>query len=308
MKTFISFVPHGINENLFFPIHSDHDKYQELLDFRSKLFQGKEYDFVLLFNSRNIRRKSIPDTLLAFKTFLDQLTSERAQKCCIVLHTQPVDDNGTDLYAVRDMLFGDNAEHHVIFDQGVVDSNYMNLLYNSADGVILLSSNEGWGLSLTEALMAGKPIIGTVTGGIQDQFRFQDDDGKWIDFDEKFSSNHLAKYVDCGDWAYPVFPSSISLQGSPLTPFIADDRSDFRQVAEVIGYLYATSPEKRKERGLKGREWVLSQESGMSAANMCKNITRSVDYLFENWEPREAYEIIKVQPRKKKHVKYPISL
>ena len=35
----------------------------------------------------------------------------------------------------------------------------MNLLYNSTDCQILLTSNEGWGLSLTEAILVGNPII-----------------------------------------------------------------------------------------------------------------------------------------------------
>ncbi len=35
----------------------------------------------------------------------------------------------------------------------------MNLLYNATDGCALISSNEGWGLSLTEAMICGKPII-----------------------------------------------------------------------------------------------------------------------------------------------------
>jgi hypothetical protein len=53
----------------------------------------------------------------------------------------------------------------------------MNLLYNATDGCALISSNEGWGLSLTDAMMCGKPIIATVTGGMQDQMRFEDEDG-----------------------------------------------------------------------------------------------------------------------------------
>ena len=49
----------------------------------------------------------------------------------------------------------------------------MNLiLYNSTDVQIQLTSNEGWGLSLTEAMLAGNPIIANVTGGMQDQMRF----------------------------------------------------------------------------------------------------------------------------------------
>ena len=50
----------------------------------------------------------------------------------------------------------------------------MSLLYNCADVTILLSSAEGWGLSLTESLLTGTPIIANVTGGMQDQMRFKD--------------------------------------------------------------------------------------------------------------------------------------
>ena len=35
----------------------------------------------------------------------------------------------------------------------------MNLLYNSADGVIQLSNAEGWGLSLTEAMLTGEHLL-----------------------------------------------------------------------------------------------------------------------------------------------------
>lgn len=307
MKTFISYVPHGISQTEFYPIDELHPQYQDLYEYRSKLLKGKEYDFVLLFNSRNIQRKAIPNTLLAFKTFIDTLPQEQAKKCCIVLHTQPVDNNGTDLYAVREMLFGETAEHHVIFSDQRVDTNKMNLLYNSADGVILLSSNEGWGLSVTEALMAGKPIIINVTGGMQDQARFEDEEGNWLEMNEKFSTNHLGRYKTCGKWAFPVFPSNISIQGSPQTPYITDNRCSYYDAYLAIRKLYECSPEERKERGLAGREWVTSDESQMSADNMCKNIVKSIDTAFAKWEPREPYEVIKVKPRKKKHVQFPIS-
>ena len=62
--------------------------------------------------------------------------------------------------------------------------------------------------------MCGKPIIATVTGGMQDQMRFEDVNGKWIDFTPEFGSNHRGRYKKHGKWAYPVFPSNISLLGS----------------------------------------------------------------------------------------------
>lgn len=307
MKSYISYVPHGINENNFYPIDEFHPQYKELQTFKKTLLHGKEYDFVLLFNSRNIRRKSIPDTLLAFKTFLDTLTPQEQDRCCIVLHTQPVDDNGTDLYAVREMLFGEKAEHHVIFSPDRADGKYMNFLYNSSDGVILLSSNEGWGLSITEGIMCGKMIIANVTGGLQDQMRFQDEEGNWVRTSERFSSNHLARYTEHGSWAIPVFPSNLSLQGSPPTPYILDDRCSPFDAAKAIEELYKTPDEFRKLHGLSGRVWITSDEAKMSASKMSDNIINSIDHVFASWEPREDYELIKIDKRKKKHVKYPIS-
>ena len=69
----------------------------KLVEFKKDLFKGKEYDFVAFYNSRNIRRKQVPDTIWAFTQFVDKLPLEQAKKCALVLHTQKVDPNGTDL-------------------------------------------------------------------------------------------------------------------------------------------------------------------------------------------------------------------
>jgi len=137
----IKYVPHGINEKIFFPITSEHPEYLALQDFKKALYQGKEYDFTMLYNARNIRRKSVPDLMLAWKIFKDQLPENEAKKCAFVLHTQVVDENGTDLQAVKDMLFG-NEECNIIFDQNKYPSNIMNLLYNATDVTALVSSNK----------------------------------------------------------------------------------------------------------------------------------------------------------------------
>jgi glycosyltransferase involved in cell wall biosynthesis len=183
----IKYIPHGINEKYFFPITSDKPEWLTLQDFKKQLFGGKEYKFALLYNARNIRRKSVPDLILAWKLFLEQLKKEEQEECILVLHTQPIDEHGTDLYAVKEMLFGEN-DSRIIFSDNRLPTPLMNLLYNSCDGTILVSSNEGWGLSLTESMMCGKPIIATVTGGMQDQMRFTDKDGNWIKFTEEFGS------------------------------------------------------------------------------------------------------------------------
>ena len=312
----LKYVPHGINENHFYPIYNTHIEYPNLIKFKNNLFKNKEYDFVVLWNSRNIRRKSTSDLLLAWKVFIDCLventSEEHASKCALILHTQKVDDNGTDLPAVKDMLFGNNKRYNVIFSDARLPTNEMNYLYNLSDVVTLISSNEGWGLSLTEAMMAGKPIIASVTGGMQDQMRFEDEEGNWINFTEEFGSNHRGKYQKCGDWALPVFPSNLSLIGSVPTPYIYDDRVSAEDVANQILFAYRQSteqPEIWKLKGEKAREWVTSAESQMSANYMCKNIIEGIDKTLEIFKPREKYELIKViTPDQPKHFnKYPIA-
>ena len=136
--------------------------------------------------NRNIKRKQPSDVILAFKLFVDSLPEEDRDSVCLVMHTHPVDENGTDLLAVKDMLFGYEKKYNIIFNDNRYPSNVMNLLYNATDGCALISSNEGWGLSLTEAMMCGKMIMATVTGGMQDQMRFENEKGEWIDFNEEF--------------------------------------------------------------------------------------------------------------------------
>jgi glycosyltransferase involved in cell wall biosynthesis len=285
----ITYVPHGINEDVFYPITNKN----ELLETKKMIFGDKEFDFVLLFNSRNIRRKCISDLLAAHKLFLDSLPKEKADKIALILHTQPIDQNGTDLYVVRELLFGKDS--NVFFSDQRLDPKNMNLLYNISDAVVLPTSNEGWGLSLTEAMMSGKMIIANVTGGMQDQMRFEDEDGNWIDFTPEFPSNHFGKYKNHGEWAIPVFPSNVSLVGSIATPYIWDDKLDFRDLAKALQQAYELTPEERIFKGLKAREWVTSDESGMSSRNMCQNVIKDIDLTLNTFKPRKPFEFIKTE-------------
>lgn len=297
----IKYVPHGINENHFFPIREGHENFELLKEFKSKMFGGKDIEFVVLFNSRNIRRKSPGDVILSYKLFCDKIGKEASKKCALVMHTQAVDDNGTDLYAVREALC-DESYINVFFSQDKLETPQMNLLCNIADVGLLITSNEGWGLSLTETMMSGRMIIANVTGGMQDQMRFEYNDGKWIDFTPDFPSNHRGTFKKCGKWAIPVFPSNLSLVGSPSTPYIFDDRCSPEDVADAINEVYHMDKEERERRGLLAREWVTSNESGMSARQMCENIIESMDEAFEKFVPRPRFELHKITDRPKKRL------
>jgi glycosyltransferase involved in cell wall biosynthesis len=292
----IEYVPHGLNHDLFKPID---DTDPEFVEFKKQLFKGKEFDFVLFFNSRNIRRKQIPDTLVAYKYFIDSLSEEKAKKCAFVLHTQVVDENGTDLGAVCEFLFDNNPKYNIIFSDKPLPPNQMNYLYNASDIQILLTSNEGWGLSLTEALLAGKMIIANTTGGMQDQMRFVKD-GKWMEVDADFPSNHNGTYKEHGEWALPVYPTSRSIQGSPVTPYIWDDRCTSEDAAARIKEAYEMSKEERTQRGLKGREWAIGDEAGFTGEKMGQRIIQNLDTLFSTWKPRKNYELINTKNTEKR--------
>tara|TARA_R110001606_G_scaffold113564_4_gene240722 strand:- start:10119 stop:11555 length:1437 start_codon:yes stop_codon:yes gene_type:complete len=295
----IEYVPHGLNENMYFPLD---DSDPEFIKFRERVLP-QEKDFVLFFNSRNIRRKQIPDTMLAFKHFLDTLPKEKAERCVFILHTEIVSEHGTNLEVIKNLLFADYP-NAIAFSTQKLDQKDLNYLYNLADAQILLTSNEGWGLTLTEAMLAGTPIIANVTGGMQDQMRFVDNQGKWFTPSPMIPSNHTGKWKSHGKWAFPVYPTNRSIQGSPTTPYIWDDRCRPEDAAEQIKILYDMGREARKVCGKKGREWALSDEAGFTGRLMSNRAIEAIDTLFDTWKPRESYELINANKFKEDTVQH----
>jgi glycosyltransferase involved in cell wall biosynthesis len=297
------YVPHGLNSDIYKPIEKDNS---EFVKWKKDTFGNKEYDFVLFFNSRNIRRKQIPDTMLAFRAFLDSLPKEKADKCLLLMKTELVTDAGTHLGKVKEYFFSQDYPDNVKIIDSRLETNQLNYLYNMADCQILITSNEGWGLTLTEAILAGTPIIANVTGGMQDQMRFVDSKGKWFEPDENVPSNHRGTYKEHGEWAFPVYPTSRSIQGSPPTPYIYDDRCAWEDVTDRIKEVYNLSPEEREKRGLAGRKWAMSDEAGFTGERQGKRVIEAFDELFKTWKPREKYEIINANKYKGKTLNHKI--
>ena len=293
-----TYIPHGIPDDKFHPINElDVKEWEELQKFRRTILHNREYDFVIFWNNRNIRRKVPSDVIMAYKTFCDMLPKEKADKCVLIMHTAPVDSNGTDLPEVIKNVCPD---HDVIFSTKKLEDNQLNYLYNVADVQVNMASNEGFGLGTAEAVMSGTPIIVNVTGGLQDQCGFALN-GKELtpeDYDEIHSLHDDRKWKDNpdlthGDWVKPVWPSNRSLQGSIPTPYIYDDRCRFDDVADRLKEWYDTPKEERKEAGLKGREWMLQDEIGMSCKNMCERFVHDMEQAFEKWTPRKRFSLYK---------------
>ena len=293
-----TYVPHGIPEDKFHPIGElEVEEWHKLQEFKKSMLHNKEYDFVIFWNNRNIRRKVPSDVIMAYKTFCDMLPKEKADKCVLIMHTQPVDNNGTDLpEVVRNIC----PDYEVVFSHQKLDDEHLNFLYNIADVQVNMASNEGFGLGTAEALMAGTPFIVNVTGGMQDQCGFKykgkhitAEDYSWVHSlhdDRKWKDN---KDLTWGEWVKPVWPSNRSVQGSIPTPYIYDDRCRWDDVADRLKEWYDTPKEERKEAGEKGREWVLKEEIGMSCKHMCERFVHDMDTAFDKWTPQKRFTLYK---------------
>ena len=161
----------------------------------------------------------------------------------------------------------------------------------------MMTDNEGWGLSLTEGLMAGNMIIAPVQGGMQDQMRFEDEDGNWVDFSSDWPTKSNGRYKACGEWAIPMFAKTRSLKGSPPTPYIYASQVDIEDAGLALLKCYKLGREEIQRRGLIGRKWLLSEETRMTARGMGQNFIDNINILFNKWEPVEKYNVEKVEDK-----------
>lgn len=288
----VKYIPHGADAQKFKRLTTEEDL-NRLAQLKAQIF-GNECDvqFVVMYNNRNIRRKMTGDVILAYREFLLKLPEAKRDQCRLLLHTQPVDDAGTDLVAlIRDVA----PEIRVVFSSERIDTTALNDLYNISDVVINMANAEGFGIGTLEAMLAERMTIATVTGGLQDQMGFRDDEGNLLDPDIHFGptwgSNHDGRYTTHGEWTIPLFPKTRTLIGSPPTPYIFEDHADWVDAANAIRTIYDMSPEERQRRGTLGREYAL--QNGFTADQMGDNFIAAIDTTLQNWIPRKKFTLIK---------------
>ena len=283
------YVPHGITDKRI-------SKIEDKGDTKFKEFEQKhgldKYKYKVLYLNRNIRRKSPGDVALAYKHMMDKLTPEERKECVFVWHAAPSDENGTDMRAVCSTLLPD---YPIIFTHdngGAMNDEEMNFLYNSCDVYINMASNEGFGLGSCEMLHTGGVIVVNVTGGLQDQCGFKNEKDEYLTAEDyvELKSNHRGTYKEHGEWVKPVFPSNISLCGSPLTPYIFDDRCFYEDAGESLLEWYKVGPEERQRCGELGRQFVLG-DGRMTSQHLCDSFIDGIETTFENWKPREKYTL-----------------
>jgi glycosyltransferase involved in cell wall biosynthesis len=212
------------------------------------------------------------------------------------MHTQAIDQNGTDLFKVKETICPD---YEVKFSEARISQEELNWYYNLSDATINIAGNEGFGLVTAESVMAGTPIIVNVTGGLQDQCAFTLD-GKELTAEDYVEIGSLHDWrvwsdkVEHGEWVKPVFSKVQTLVGSVPTPYIIDDKVDIYDTAEAIKYWYDIPKKDRKKRGLAGRKWMLN-EGGLNHTNMCKTLSDGMETAFQNWKPKERFGLYKLK-------------
>lgn len=283
-KHLLHYVPHGINSKVFTTLPKNNNL---VIKLKKEFFGDRNYKFVVGFNSRNTHRKHPANLILAFKNFCDHLTPEQASECALLMHTDKVCDQGTNLLAVIEAIC---PNYTVVIDEHRRTPEDMVAFYNICDVVANVSSNEGFGLSIAEAIMCGTPVIATVTGGLQDQLGLVDNDGKPYEFNLEFGTNVTGKYKKHGVWAKPIWTKIQTLQGSPPTPYIMDDFTDYKDISEAIMYWYLVGPEKRESYGAEGRRWALN-EGGINSEHMCREFIKAMDYTIDNFTPPKKFGI-----------------
>ena len=284
------YTPHGIDENEYFPITGFDVEFDK---FKKTSLPDLDLEFIAFYNSRNIRRKGPSDLIAGFKVFRDSLPKEKQNKVALVMHTDPVDENGTDLPAVVRALDPDMI---VIFSTQKLPPIALNYLYNIADVVCNPSSAEGFGLTHMEGIMSGTPTIATVCGGLQDQMGFRNKDGEFItvkDFTAEVPTNSTGLMGEQhGPWTYPLWPNP-SMQGSPMTPYIYDSRPTTEDITTALKFWYNAGDEERKRCGLIGRDWAI--ENGFTAKGMSDDTALAISTCLENFKPTRKYSIINTQ-------------
>ena len=87
---------------------------------------------------------------------------------------------------------------------------------------------------------------------------------------------------------------SVFIKRFTFNSFIFSSTVSVEDGAIALMKVYKMGPKERQKRGLAGREWVLSDESGFTAKRMGQGFIDNIDKLFEEWTPQPRFTVTKV--------------
>jgi glycosyltransferase involved in cell wall biosynthesis len=217
-----NYIPHAVPKDLYKLISKE-----ESVQFKKRLLGNERADhFTVLYVSRNARRKMTADILASWKLFLKDLQEKHGHtKASIIMHCDPLDQEGTNLHSVIDML---GIKENTIFSKDRIGFEDMRVLYNMCDTVVNRSANEGFGLPILEAKMCGKPVISIKTGGLTRQ---------------------VEDHITGEQYGIGLDPEVSSMVGNLMIPYIYEDFISHKTLSEAFMKMYDYGPEKREEIG-----------------------------------------------------------
>jgi len=218
--------------------------------------------FVVLFNSRNARRKHSGTLIFWFKEFLDRVGHDKAT---LLMHTEPDDPNGPNLNTIVEDLGITNGE--VVFSTEKVDDDKLAAMYNLADVVVNISDAEGFGLSCLESLACETPAVVSSTGGLQEQIT----DGKNV-------------------FGAALKPASQMMVGSQQVPYVGEDRLSKEDFLNAMEKLYNMTPEERQDLGKLGREHVLKNYNFQDFNKKWLKLMEDVYKKHGSWKNRKNHK------------------
>jgi glycosyltransferase involved in cell wall biosynthesis len=209
------------------------------------------------------------DILFSWKTFVDRLESQSGhRKATLLLHTDPLDPEGTNLFSVIDMLgIGPN----VVFSKERIGFNEMKVIYNISDTIVNRSTNEGFGLPTLEMMMCGKPIIALKTGGLTRQVEDPD------------TGEH---------YGIGLNPEVRTIVGNHMVPYIYEDFVSHETLTKAFMQMYEMGPDAREILGKKAmerarREYNLDKVIKDWDESLTKTIEEFNSPTHKNWSLTE---------------------
>lgn len=148
----LSEIPHGVDTSSFFPM-----SLEEIAFHKENLFKIDPSVTMVLNVNRNSTRKQIQYSLVAFREF-----RKRVPNSIMYLHTAVKDQGGNLIKAIQEL--GLDPRKDIVFPTKFSPSNPVNIetlnaIYNCGDIFLTTHLGEGWGLTVTESMAAGTPVV-----------------------------------------------------------------------------------------------------------------------------------------------------
>lgn len=274
-----SYVPHAEPDDVFKPL----PEIDVVSAKRQHLGRLADREFILFWNNRNARRKMTGDIVETFARLVKRVGRDR---CALMMHTSPLDQEGQDLHSVVRKY---DVQDSFILSEDRISPEQLNMMYNIADCTVNFSNNEGFGLGTLESLFAGTPICVNMTGGLQFQI------GDWwqglADFSDQDKLNKIARQRRKTHrwWGEPVFPAVRNVVGSQTVPYIYDDRINDEEAAQALEKIFRMGRPARKKLGLQARAWVTQE---FSLARLGSEFDRVIEDTIGRWKDMRGGKIV----------------